>query len=320
MEDKTPIFIIIVLVIVVGLAYGPIKNSSSEREGGSTKTTSTQGSSSVGQSNTNSATNLGETSNKVIAGEIKKIERDLKRLEQNIARQTIPVDRSPYYGKIRMSNITGVRQSDPSKEYLTLSTNLKITETINITGWYFRSEVTGNYAIIGRASLLPFPNTKTESDIVLQKGDKAIITKGFSPIGISFRTNKCTGYFEENRTFYPRLPLQCPRPKDQNLPLFSSIPDRHDECIKIIERIGRCRTINNAFIRDLPDTVTASCKTYLTTQVNYNTCVATHFGDTDFPGNIYRVYLGRFGTLWKERNETINLHDENGLIVATIKY
>lgn len=320
MEDKTPIFVILVLIIVVGLAYGPIKNSSSDRKTSSGKTASTEGSSSVGQSNTNPETNLGETSNKVIAGEIKKIERDLQKLERNISKQVVPKERSPYYGKIRMSNISGVRQSDPSKEYLTLSTNLKITETINITGWYFRSEVTGNYAMIGRASLLPFPNTKTESDIVLQKGDKAIITKGFSPIGISFRTNKCTGYFEENRTFYPRLPLQCPRAKDENLPLFSSIPDRHDECVKIIERIGRCRTINNEFIRDLPDTVTTSCKTYLTTQINYNTCVATNFGKTDFPGNIYRVYLGRFGTLWRAKNDVINLHDENGLVVATIKY
>lgn len=315
MEDKTPIFIILVLIILFGLAYGPVKESGVEnrnqpRIGDTSSTVGTR----------QPTQNIGETSNRVVAEEIKKIERDLKRIERNIGKTKTPTNRSPYFGKIRMSNIVGVRQSDPSREYLTLTTNLKITETINITGWYLRSEVTGNYAIIGRANLLPFPNTKNESDIILQQKDRAIITKGFSPIGISFRTNKCTGYFEEHRTFHPSLPLHCPRMRDIQLPTFSPIPDRQDECVRIIERIGRCRTVDNEFIRDLPDTVTESCKTFMRVQMNYNSCVARHFSDTDFPGNIYRIYLGRFGPLWRERGEVINLHDENGLVVATIRY
>ncbi|KKP80075.1 MAG: hypothetical protein UR80_C0039G0014, partial [Parcubacteria group bacterium GW2011_GWB1_35_5] len=70
----------------------------------------------------------------------------------------------------------------------------------------------------------------------------------------------------------------------------------------------------------LPDTISLACKNYITTQINYNTCVATHLGDTDFPGNQYRIYLNKFGPLWRTTHDTINLYDENGLIVDTIDY
>lgn len=54
--------------------------------------------------------------------------------------------------------------------------------------------------------------------------------------------------------------------------------------------------------------------------INYNACVAKHFGDTDFPGREYRIYLGKFGPLWRPEREKINLHDRSGLIVDTITY
>lgn len=320
MKDKTPIVILIFLFIIFGFVYKPVKDVGKKEDAQKQTASRNTSSSSIG---TNEQSNLQYNSNKTLAEQIKKIERDLGKIERNIvsnANKGLDGTKSPYFGKVKMSNITGVRQNDPSREYLTLRTNLKIDETINITGWYLQSGTTRYYAIIGRASTLPFPNTKNETDIFLQKGDRVIITKGFSPIGISFRLNKCTGYFEENRTFYPSLPLQCPRTRDMDLPNFSPIPDRNDECMTIIERVGRCRTVDNEFIRDLPDTVTESCKSFMKAQINYNSCVARHFGDTDFPGNTYRVYLGKFGPLWREKNETINLHDENGLIVDTISY
>ena len=243
----------------------------------------------------------------------------------NVVKKTVTekageINRSPYYGKVNMSRITGLKDSNPDREYLSLSTKLSTNETVKITGWYLKSETTGYYAVIGKAALLPFPFTRTESDVILGQGDRVHIIKGFSPIGISFRTNKCTGYFEENRTFTPSLSLKCPLAKDENLPTFSSVYDRNDECVRIIGRISRCTTKDSEFMRDLPDTVSSSCKTYINTQVNYNACVAKHFSDTDFPGNEYRLYLNKFGPLWRTTHDTINLHDENGLIVDTISY
>lgn len=275
MDNKEPFIILLVLFILVGLAYGPMKKGSLNR--------------------TNNPRNTSVS-------------------------KTTDNNHSPYYGKIRMSNISGLNQDDPNQEYINLSIYLDEKETVKITGWYLKSEVTGYYILIGKAALLPFPSTKTESDVVLQDGDRVYLVKGFSPIGVSFRTNKCTGYFEENRTFYPSLPTECPRPIDEKLPTFSSNLDANDECINTIERISRCTTKGSAFIRDLPDTVPESCKTYITTQINYNTCVALHFNDANFPGNEYHIYLNKFGPLWRKTHDKINLHDQNGLVVDTISY
>jgi len=308
---KEPFLILLILFVFLGLAYSPLKKSSLNTK------KNTESSATIG---TNKETTTTYSNNKDIAKEIKNTEEAIKKLEKNINEEIAKSKQSPYYNKITVSNISGLRNNDPNKEYLSISTRLEKNETVKITGWYLKSEITGYYAIIGGAALLPFPFTKTESNIILQNGDRVYLTKGFSPIGISFRTNKCTGYFEENRTFTPSLSLQCPRPKDEKLPTFSNVYDRNDECIKIIDRIQRCTTKNSEFIRSLPDTVPSACKTYITTQINYNSCVAKHFGDTDFPGKEYRVYLNKFGPLWRPSHDTINLHDENGLIVDTISY
>lgn len=319
MSIKEPLLIALVLFILVGLAYSPLKKASLNKKSDSTNTSSIGKSSNP--SKESSVGNIGYTSNKIVAEDIKEAEKAIEKLEKSLSQTQETRKRSPYYNKVRMSsNISGLRQNDPNKEYVTLSTSLEKTETIKITGWYLKSEVTGYYAVIGKASLLPFPFTKNESDVFLQQKDRVILTKGFSPIGISFRTNKCTGYFEENRTFTPSLSLQCPRAKDESLPQFSNILDRDEECVKIIGKISRCTTKGNEFIRDLPDTVTNSCKTYITTQINYNSCVARHYSDTDFPGNEYRLFLNKFGPLWRTTHDKVNLHDENGLIVDSISY
>ena len=306
MKDlKEPLLILLVLFILIGFAYGPMKKSGSS------------GNSIF--SNKNSQSSIGTKQDGQTSDEIKDAEEKIKELEKSLG-EAKEANRSPYYEKIRMSKISGLNQKSPDKEYLTLTTNLKNGEAVKITGWYLKSEITGYYAVIGQAALLPFPFTKTESDVILKNKDKVILTKGFSPIGISFRTNICTGYFEENRTFYPNLQTKCPKAGDENLPTFSTDYDRNEECIKIIERIGRCTTKGNEFVRDLADTVGNFCKTYITTQINYNTCVANHFSDTDFPGQEYRLYLNKFGPLWRVSHDTVNLHDSNGLVVDTISW
>lgn len=312
MDNKGTILLIIGVFVLIGLSFQPLKENLQENQR-KAKSTSGSNQSSIGNSTADYS-----SSNKDISEEIAEAERKIEKLEKELEKKIEESKRSPYYGKIRTSGISGIGNSDPNREYLTLYTSLDNKEKINITGWYLKSEVTGYYAIIGKASLLPFPFARTESDIVLQKGDRVYINKGFSPIGISFRTNICTGYFEENREFIPGLERSCPRAKDENLPTFSSVYDRNDECIRIIENIPRCTTRNGQYFRDLPDTVPSTCREYIDTNVNYNACVAKHFSDTNFPGDEYRVYLNKFGPLWRTSREKINLHDSNGLIVDTI--
>jgi len=298
-----PVIIIILLFILGGFLYGPAQKKQN------TNSTS-KSSSSIGE----------KPNNKDVSENIQKTREEIQKIEKEVKKKEEESKRSPYYKKVSMSGVSGVNNPDPNKEYITLYTNIPKGEKIKITGWYLKSETTGNWMSIGKASLLPFPFTKTESDVVLQAGDRVTVTKGFSPIGISFRTNICTGYFEENREFSPSLYQQCPRPTDENLPKFSTDLDRNDECLDLIERIPVCTTKDSSFTRTLPDTVTQSCKTYITTQINYNSCVSKHLGDTDFPGNEYRIYLNRFGPLWRAKREIIHLYDQDDLVVSTISY
>jgi hypothetical protein len=311
MEDnKNIILVLLAIFIIVGFVYEPLKKSGINN--------AQRSSSSIGA--TNVQNNSGNSQNVSVEEGIKNSEQKIKTLQENVTNDIKNSKHSPYYGKVSASGISGFYGNDPSTEYITLYTNLGKTETVKITGWYLKSEITGYYAVIGGASLLPFPFAKNESGVVLQQGDRVYVVKGFSPIGIPFRTNKCTGYFEEDRTFYPGLPLQCPRPQDEKLPTFSSDYDVNDECVRIIENIPRCTTVNSQFIRDLPDFIPSTFKNYLTTQINYNSCVALHFSDIDFPGNEYRLYLNKIGTLWLKMHDNIILHDENGLVVDTISY
>lgn len=310
MESKGTIFLVLGVFILIGLSFQPLKeNLDKQRQNNSFNNNQ----SSIGSSNNTNYYSETDASSQII-----EVENKIKKLEEDLDKKIEESKRSPYYGKIDLSWTVGIGSDDPNREYIALYTYLENNEKVNITGWYLKSEVTGYYAVIGKASLLPFPFTKTESNIVLQKGDRAYITKGFSPIGISFRTNMCTGYFEENTEFIPGLELACPRAIEEDLPTFSSVYDRNDECIRIIENIPRCKTRNGQFFRDLPDTVPSSCRSYIETNVNYNACVAKHFGDTKFPGNEYRIYLNKFGPLWRTSREKINLHDSSGLIVDTI--
>lgn len=301
MEDH-PLIILIVLFVLIGLTYG------------SHKTINTTPASGTG-------VNLTSSPNKTTAENVKTVAQDVQNLQTNVNEKVAEKNRSPYYQKIYISGPSGLYQNDPEREYFTITTGLEKNETVKITGWYLKSEVTGYSVAIGKASLLPFPfNINAQSDIILQKGDRAYLTKGFSPIGVSFRTNKCVGYLQENRFFTPGLYSNCPLPKDEKLPTFSNNLDSNDQCVSTIERIPQCTTVSSTFIKNLPDTINDSCKTYMTTQINYNTCVALHFSDIDFPGNEYRLYLNKFGPLWRTAHDTIDLRDENGLVVYTIKY
>jgi len=307
MDDKSPIAIVLILFIILGLAYSPLKRASENR-----KAKQTASDAAIGQNQGTSYSSNQPAEDAIIAAE-----EEAKSLQRRV--DALPGN-SPFAGKIHLASISGMDDPDPSNQFIVLTPRLKANETVDITGWKLQSERTGYYATIPKAALLPFPYTHAESDVVLGYIDVVYIVKGFSPIGISFRSNKCTGYFEENRTFVPSLPTDCPLPIKEDLPTFSSNIERNDECVELIDDLPRCRTHGTEYTRLLPDTVTNSCKTYITTQINYNACVANHFSDTDFPGHEYWLYLNRFGTFWPTKRDKIILYDGNGLEVDSINY
>ncbi len=214
---------------------------------------------------------------------------------------------SVYKDKIVLKN-GNARSTNPNEEYLVLETSGKNTNRIDITGWYLKSAVTGNTLQIKKASGLPITsNVNNENDIFVGPSEKIYITTGRSPIGVSFKTNICTGYLEQFQDFTPTLSRQCPKPE------FNSL---NDDCLDFIESIPRCE-MNT---KEIPLGIPYECSQFITSKINYQSCVDGYKNTSDFYGKEWRIFAGRDIEYWKDKRETIILYDSNGKLVDSITY
>jgi len=207
------------------------------------------------------------------------------------------------------------RAKDARTEYVEVFASYNNTQPINITGWKLKSAVSGKSATIGRGVYLPFSGIiNNEENIFLNPGDRAIITTGHSPKGVSFRLNTCTGYFEQYQDFNPTLSKQCPRPGDEDLPLGQG--GLKDACIDYIERLPSCIAHTQA----LPIGTSPECSEYINKNIHYNGCIKIHKNDSDFYKPEWRIFLKRDSELWKEKRETIKLLDFTGKTIDSLSY
>ncbi len=116
---------------------------------------------------------------------------------------------SPSYGKVIISrSYSSPRERASSREYVALEAAYANTAPISLAGWSLRSAVTGAYAPISSAAHLFWMGAVNTLDPVsLSSGHTALIATGVSPVGASFRENKCTGYLEQFQSFAPPLSL-----------------------------------------------------------------------------------------------------------------
>lgn len=227
-------------------------------------------------------------------------------------------NRSDFVDQVFIDN---VNNPGSFNERIHISTSFaEDTQKVNITGWRIRSTVTGAQIIIGGAANLPFENMKDQSPILLPDNARVIVSPGSSPIGTSFRINKCTGFFGEDNNFVPTLPNQCPYVSD-DAPALSKAID--DECLDYIDTLPRCTTFRE---RDFPkdedgnNEIGSACRTFLLTKVNYPTCVANHLSDADFYKKEWRVYTGQRGIYTREQRENLVLLDNLGKVVDYYNY
>ena len=200
-------------------------------------------------------------------------------------------------------------------EYLTIRVGINHSGKTLLSGWELRSTPTGRSVTIPKAVILPFSGqTNSENFLFVEPGDVIHISSGRSPIGYSFRVNKCTGYFEQNQDFAPTLPIDCPRPIDEKLP---EPPDHlSDSCMDFLERTPRCTVPRTPTAAEVP----YSCAKYVAENINYNKCIEKHKDDPDFYKKEWRVYLNYDEKLWKDRREIIRLFDLTKNVVETLTY
>lgn len=208
------------------------------------------------------------------------------------------------------------RETSPGEEYLEIKADKKNKSPMKITGWKLEGKGGLDLAIgKGAVFIHTEANSQPQDDIYLQPGEKALITTGLSPIGTSFKVNKCVGYFNQFHEFYPDLNTECPTLKDEDLPINI---DSDDKCFNYIKTVPACKTIISIPYKN--SGLSSSCQDYVTRNANYKSCVEKHKDDLDFYSPEWRVYLGRSEDLWKKSRETINLYDEKDNLIDSASY
>jgi len=224
---------------------------------------------------------------------------------------------SPYRGIASMNHyVSGAGSTNPTNEYLEITVTQNSGVPVNLSGWRIYSEATGNALTIPKGTEIPISGTINESeDIVLTSGTRAIIISGQSPIGASFRENKCIGYFSSFQTFSPSLPQNCPTPSDELVSFYGAGYIRDPACIDYVKNLPRCQIAITP-----PAGATSACQGFLVKYMNYNGCVEAHKNDSDFLGNTWRIYLNRSTSAWRTKNELIKLLDTGGKTIDAFGY
>lgn len=213
-------------------------------------------------------------------------------------------------------NLYGLNETSPNDEYLTLYANNRNNEKISITGWTLESVISGKKIKIGKGvKVYTSGIINSEQNINVMPGETVIITTGISPIGVSFKLNKCAGYFEQFQDFSPSLSKRCPYPDDE-YDNFAVISANDFTCEDVIDDVRRCEMSLNA----LPIGTTNECSNFIAQNINYTGCVKNHKNDLDFIEKEWRVFLGRNEKLWRKKREIIRLLDNKGKVVDTYTY
>ena len=224
---------------------------------------------------------------------------------------------SSFRGLVSMSHyISGAGSLDPRNESLEIRVSQSVGVPINLSEWSLVSEASGSRLVIPKGTEIPTSGVVNAiQNVVLAPGDRALVISGRSPIGASFRENKCIGYFSTFQSFSPPLPQNCPAPRDQLISFYGAGYVRDTACIEYVDKLSRCQVALSP-----PVGASNACQNFLVKYLNYNGCVEAHRGDADFKGDTWRIYLGRTSSMWRTKNELVKLLDVNGKTVDAFSY
>jgi hypothetical protein len=231
---------------------------------------------------------------------------------------------SPLSGKLFISTIH--HSGGVDREYVLIRAASNNTEAVPITGLMVRGKVGRTEGVVGRGWTLFFPGNTGEGETVsLKPGERAYILSARAPIGVTtesppgrggFQLNSCTGYFAQNRAVYPGLPIACPHPAQEPLPLAPNTLSK--TCYDYLKTLRRCAVPPATMPAKLA--ADGNCQAHLFSKINYNQCVAYHKDEPGFYRGEWRLYLGRDTELWRDTKEMVELRDKEGRLIDTRAY
>jgi hypothetical protein len=220
---------------------------------------------------------------------------------------------SPYAGKVILSEENATENS-VNDEYVGLS--VRGNTAVNLSGWSLQSVLSGLRAFIPPAtSSFVLGQVNSLSSVTLGPEESAVVATGPSPIGVSFRENRCTGYLAQLQTFNPSLQNACPASSEMAPLTAENLRHYGNDCMDYVRSLPQC-----FFPTSLPSSLTPGCRAFIVNTFSYNGCVNAVRGSSSFALDTWRLYLSSAGELWNNTHDIIRLLDGNGLTVDAISY
>ncbi len=216
---------------------------------------------------------------------------------------------------VRVQPSADYESDAPADEYLEITAPLTNQKPYLLTGMLLKSRMTGNQQDIRDGIPLYYTNTVNQREtIFLKPGETAYVISGRSPLGYSFKINKCIGYLDNTtQSWVIGLPAGCPGILDYPLPARPNAFS--DNCLDFLKRVGSCQSRFR-----YPTNIEDACKNFVAERMSYTRCVADFGNDPNFLGPEWRIYLSREVRLWKSRREIVDLLDQKGNLISTHSY
>ena len=228
---------------------------------------------------------------------------------------------SPVAGMVAIEkkDLDSIKSGERADEYIVLRARETNAEPINISNWSLQSMVSDVWIGLPQGVERYVAGEVNElQDISLRPGERAIVATTHSPVGVSFRTNRCSGFLESTQDFEPPLRTDCIDPRALMPPTVENLKTYGPECVQFAENFDRCTYVT-------PKTrgyaqLSPACREYLRPRLTYNYCVGLYENEPGFFSGEWRIFLNQDAPLWRENYEVIRLLDERNRTVDVLTY
>jgi len=289
----------------------PVTNSGQEQQGYGSWTDAFESDSNWWQGNWSGFSGDGNPNE-----ELSDVQSDLADAQRDLQEARLFGPPSVYKDQVTLSVSGGVLSSeDPEEEYLTIAVSGRATSPINMSGWRLVGVRSKESATLpAAASVFRSGSVNQTSALILAPGERALVSSGRSPVGVSFRENICSGYLASRQDFIPSINKSCPSASDDFARFYNGAASDYQTCKTAVANASRCETPSRGGASN-------NCYEFMREHFTYNGCVNYHAIDQGFFSGTWRLYLGESrDDLWPSRNETIKLLDAAGNTVDLVSY
>lgn len=228
---------------------------------------------------------------------------------------------SPVVGLVEIEKKpASLRTGALEEEYLVLYAKPSNAQAINISNWSLQSMVSDEWIGLPQGvEVFAVGEVNELQDIYLRPGERAIVATRRSPVGLSFRVNRCSGFLEDTQDFHPPISTRCIVPEELLPATVENIRTYGDACITFAHNLPSCTYVTSD-TRGV-DALSQACRDRLEPRLTQNYCASTHARDADFYApREWRIFLNQDKTLWREDYEVVRLMDEEHRTIDVINY